>query len=114
MHELGIVKHIIKNVQSAAENEDVTKVYSVTLEVGQVSAILPDIIQSCWKWSTDKIDLLRGAELICEEIQAVTICNACGEQYETLEHGKICPHCSSEDTVLLRGREVNIKELQVA
>jgi hydrogenase nickel incorporation protein HypA/HybF len=56
---------------------------------------------------------MRGCELRCNIIPAVTICNACGKEYPTVEHGKTCPHCGSEDTVLLRGNEVEIKEIEV-
>ena len=40
-------------------------------------------------------------------------CDGCGKEYGTVEHGKICPHCGSENTWLLRGNEVEIKEIEV-
>ncbi len=112
MHELGIVSYIIKQIEGVATKESLSKVYSVTLDVGEVSAILPDIIQSCWKWSTDKTELLKGSELRCNQITAMTICNSCKKEYETVANGKICPYCKSEDTVLLYGQEVSIKEIE--
>ncbi len=58
-------------------------------------------------------DLLRGSELVIEDIPAVTRCNGCGARYGTVEHGRICPACGSENTVLERGQEVMIKEVAV-
>ncbi len=112
MHELGIITHVIKHIEEVAEEEQLEKVYSVTLEIGEVTGVILDIFQSCWKWSTDKVDILRGSALICEEVKAITICNNCGKQYETLAHGKICPYCSDADTELLYGLEMNIKEIE--
>ncbi len=112
MHELGIVSYIIKHVEGVAVKEKLEKVHSVTIEVGEVSGILPDIIQSCWKWSTDKTEVLKGSELRFNQITAMTICNSCKKVYETVANGKICPRCESEDTVLLYGQEVSIKEIE--
>ena len=35
------------------------------------------------------------------------------ERRRTVRYGKICPHCGSENTWLLRGNEVEIKEIEV-
>ena len=45
-------------------------------------------------------------------VPAVTVCNACGKTYGTVEHGRICPYCHSEDTELLRGRELEIRSIE--
>ena len=36
-----------------------------------------------------------------------------GGEYATVEHGRTCPLCGSENTWLLRGNEVEIKEIEV-
>ena len=40
-------------------------------------------------------------------------CDGCGKDYETVPHGRTCPHCGSGETWLLRGNEFNIKEIAV-
>jgi len=47
-----------------------------------------------------------------EPIKAYTKCFDCGEQYETVEHGRICPYCNSEKTYLVVGDEINIKSIE--
>lgn len=47
-------------------------------------------------------------------LPAVTYCEGCGREYPTVEYGRICPHCGSEKTWLLRGNELNIKEITAA
>jgi len=111
MHELGVVFHIIKKLEQTAEENQLTKVSSVTMEFGEVSGIVDSYILDCWRWAADKSDLLRGAEMKIEHLPAVTVCNACGATYETVKFGRTCPECGSGDTVLLTGNEVNIKEL---
>ena len=46
-------------------------------------------------------------------LPAVTWCDNCKQEYETVAHGKICPYCGSEKTWLLKGNELNIKEVEV-
>ncbi len=111
MHELGIVFHIIRSVEGVAEQNGLQSVSSVTLELGEVSGIIPSYLTDCWNWACSKNDLMRGAELVIEEIPAVTFCEACGETYGTVEHGRTCPHCGSERTYLLQGNETTIKEI---
>ena len=48
-----------------------------------------------------------------EILPAVTWCDDCRQEYGTVAHGRICPHCGSEKTWLLKGNELNIKEIEV-
>ena len=112
MHELGVVFHIIKGVEKAAADHRLTEIASVTIELGQVSTVIPHYLTDCWQWAIKKTELLEGAELIIEEIPAVTYCEDCLKTYGTVEYGKICPHCGSQKTYLLQGNEVTIKEIE--
>ena len=112
MHELGIVFNIIKTIEELGEENSLTQVSSVTLEVGEVSTIVPEYLTDLWKWAADKSQLLKGSQLIIEVLTAVTYCENCGKTYSTMEYKKICPYCQSEDTYLLTGNEVNIKEIE--
>ncbi len=41
MHELGIVFHCIKQVNEIAAENHVKKINSVTVEIGEVSTVIP-------------------------------------------------------------------------
>ncbi|MBQ7209907.1 MAG: hydrogenase maturation nickel metallochaperone HypA [Paludibacteraceae bacterium] len=114
MHELGIVFYIIRDVKKVAEENAVRRVAAVVMNIGEVSTIVPEYLTDCWRWAADKEDILRGCELKIETIPALTHCDDCGNDYPTLAHGKTCPQCGSQNTWLLQGREVEIKEIQVA
>ena len=45
MHELGIVFHIIKQVEEVGEENGVSLVSSLTLEIGRVSGVLHDYLE---------------------------------------------------------------------
>lgn len=113
MHELGIVFYIIRDVKKAAEENGVQKVSAVVMRIGEVSTIVPEYLTDCWRWAADREELLKGCELKIEIVPAVTVCGDCGKEYETVKHGKTCPYCKSENTWLVRGNEVEIKEIEV-
>jgi len=113
MHELGVVFHVIKTVENLAKENNVTEIKSVTLEIGEVSTVIEEYLRKCWKWSIEKKStMMQNTELLIEKLEAVTFCESCEQTYRTVDHGKICPHCGSDKTYLLRGNEFNIKEIE--
>ena len=112
MHELGIVFYIIRDVKQAALENAVEHVSAVVMNIGEVSTVVPELLADCWRRAADREPLLQGCELKVQTISAVTRCGDCGEEYETVRYGKICPHCNSNNTWLLQGNEVEIKEIE--
>lgn len=112
MHEMGIVTHLAKSLTEMAEENKVTKYGLVTLEVGEVSGIMTDYFVDCWNYFKVKYPLLLECELRLETIPAVTFCESCKQEYETVKYGRICPYCGSEETYLVKGDECVIKEVE--
>lgn len=113
MHELGVVFYVVRDVKEVAEQNQVEKVSAVTLQIGEVSGILHDYLTDCWNWARKKEPVMQEAELRIETLKAVTFCEGCRQEYPTVQHGKVCPRCGSENTYLLRGNEFLIKEIEV-
>lgn len=114
MHELGIVFHVIRTVERVGAENELTRVASVTLDVGEVSGAIPRELVSCWDWAVQKSALLRGAALRIETQSAVTHCDGCGQDYPTVAYGRTCPHCGSGETWLKEGSEISIREIEGA
>lgn len=112
MHELGIVFYIIKDVKEVAAQNGCLHVSKVIMDIGEVSTVIPDYLKDCWRWAADKEEILKGCELVVNVTPAVTFCEDCKGEYPTVAHGKTCPHCGSANTYLLRGNEVEIREIE--
>ena len=112
MHELGTVVYVIREVEQVVEENNLTKVASVTLEIGEVSGIIPYYLTDCWQWAIQKSQYLKEAQLKIETIPAVTFCEDCKQTFPTVKYAKICPYCKSEHTYLVTGNEYNIKEIE--
>ncbi len=113
MHELGVVFYVVRDVKQVAQENRVNRVASVTLQIGEVTGILHDYLTDCWNWARKKEPIMQDAQLIIRQIDAVSVCEDCGQEYPTVQYAKICPHCGSENTFLLRGNEFLIDEIAV-
>lgn len=112
MHELGIIVHVSKSLENIAVENQLTEIGSVTLEIGEVSGIVPDYLTDCWEYYRKKNSLIEKAEMKIEMLPAVTQCESCRETYETVKYGRQCPHCGGYETYLITGNECNIKEIE--
>ncbi len=108
MHELGITQSI---VVIAAERAAGRKVTRVTLEIGSLSAVMPDAIRFCFDVVT-KGSVIEGAVIDIVEIPARAKCKDCGTEV-TLATVVMRCSCGSQRLELLSGEEFNIKSMDV-
>ena len=113
MHELGVVFKVIDNLKEVAAENGIGKISRVTIGLGEVSTVIPEYLEDCFKWAKKKTPLVEACELEIETIAAISFCEDCGKTYPTVEFAKICPYCQSEHTYLVQGNEFVIKEIEV-
>ena len=63
MHELGTIVYVIDTVEKIAAENKLAEVASVTLEVGEVSGIVPSYLADFWLYARKKSELLKETEL---------------------------------------------------
>lgn len=116
MHEMGVVLNIVRSAEQAAAVNNIKKIKRLTLEVGELTGVIPRYVHACWPAATENT-ILDGAELIIEEIKGIVTCGHCHSDYIILENLKsdypICPKCGSERWNVKSGREVMIKDIGV-
>jgi hydrogenase nickel incorporation protein HypA/HybF len=108
MHELGITQNIIAIVSENAQGQ---KVKRVLLEVGKLSAIMPDAIKFCFDICA-KDTIVEGALLEIIEIPGMAKCRQCDSIIHLEKPFGIC-QCGSVQLELITGEELNIKEIEV-
>ena len=109
---MGIVLHLAKTIQKTAEEQNIVKIGKVTLQVGEVSGIMTDLFTDCWNYFKVRNEVIKDSELVLETIPAVTFCDNCKKEYETVKHGRQCPYCGSYETWLVKGNECIIKNIE--
>ncbi|PHS18279.1 MAG: hydrogenase maturation nickel metallochaperone HypA [Kangiella sp.] len=108
MHELGITRNIVSIVSEHAKGK---KVKRVSLDIGKLSAILPESIRFCFDICS-KDTVLENAELRINEIQGIAKCKICSNEFEIEQLFGRCV-CGSNDIECINGEEMKIKEMEM-
>lgn len=106
MHELSIIRNIVAIVCERANGAKVTQ---VTLEVGKLSAVIPDAIRFCFDVVAQGT-VLEGARLEVIEVPGRGRCRVCGLDVELRQLVERCA-CGSSDLDRLTGEELTIKQM---
>jgi hydrogenase nickel incorporation protein HypA/HybF len=106
MHELSLTRHIVAIVSERANGAKVTQ---VTLEIGKLSAVLPDAIRFCFD-VVAKGTLLEGARLEVIEIPGRGRCRDCGRDVHLHHLIERCT-CGSSDLERMAGEELTITQM---
>ena len=110
MHELGIMFHIAETVLGIAEENGLTEVDTIVLEVGALSPVVPKYLHDCFPAAVDGT-MLENTKLKVETIPATGRCVNCAATYNVIQNRKVCPGCGGTKYELLSGTEFNIKEI---
>ncbi|MEG1633528.1 MAG: hydrogenase maturation nickel metallochaperone HypA [Oscillospiraceae bacterium] len=102
----------IKSVLEFAEENEIHKIDTVVLEIGELSLVIPEYMEDSYHAAV-KGTLLEDSKLKIELIPGNCVCLGCGRAYNLLEHKGVCPKCGSGEKDILSGQEFNIKELLV-
>lgn len=110
MHEVGVVIEIVKTVEDLAIKNGLTKIDTLVLQIGELSAMIPKYIEACYPMAVDGT-MLQDTKLKIEILPGNGICKKCSKVFNLLDSDKKCPKCESKEWTLLSGREFMIKEI---
>jgi hydrogenase nickel incorporation protein HypA/HybF len=108
MHELGITQSIVAIICEHAQGR---KVQRILLEIGKLSAIMPDAIRFCFDICSQGT-VLENAILEIKEIPGLASCDRCGSQILLEKPFGKCK-CGNFELHLITGEELKIKEIDI-
>jgi len=115
MHELAVTESILSIVIKHAAKNQVKKVLSIGLKIGELTDLVDEWIQHYFDYLS-KDTIAEGAMLNIERSPVVFQCADCNKAFPVSlkESGKIvCSHCNSTGVTLVSGREFFIKHIEV-
>lgn len=110
MHELSVCFEVIKTLQELVAENELTEVQSVTLEIGELSSMIPKYMQECFPAAVDGT-MFEQTKLEIEVIPGLGKCKSCSHMYQLLPVDGVCPQCGTKDFELISGKEFTIKEI---
>lgn len=115
MHELPVTERILDVVLSHAQKNNVQKIVSISLRVGELSDLEDEWIQHYFSYLA-KESVAAEAKLKIERVPVVMACNNCSHsfQIDIKEMKEIeCPECKSKTCTIVSGKEYYIKDMEV-
>ncbi len=113
MHELGVLSEVIRTITELADAQNIEKVDSVVLEVGELCGMVPMYIENCYPAVTFNKPRFVDSTLEIVVVPGEAKCQDCGEVFNVVKHEGYCPKCKSFEKDVISGLEFMIKEIRV-
>jgi hydrogenase nickel incorporation protein HypA/HybF len=116
MHEMGVVINMLQSLERAAKQNNVTAIASVSIELGEMTGVVPQYLLNCWPAAVDGT-VCHRSELYIKEVRALANCHECNGDYllmdNLVDETPTCPHCGSTRWHLKEGDQLVITEIAV-
>jgi hydrogenase nickel incorporation protein HypA/HybF len=110
MHEFSLAQNIIEIAEETVKKNKLKQVTVLLLEIGTLSGVeLPALDMALESLTPGSI--LDGTEIKKEIVQAVAICNHCGNEYTPEDYLSLCPKCGSYGSEVVKGKELRVKSI---
>lgn len=110
MHEIGLVRQVVRTVTDYAEKNGVTEISEIVLQIGELSMVVPAYVEEVYPLVVKGTALERAA-LRIETVPGMAECDECDEIFNVVEHKGYCPSCGSFEKTVLSGLDFVIKEI---
>jgi len=116
MHELPIIKNVLKIVLDSAHAENAKQVKTVALAVGEMHDLIPELVEKYFAY-VSRGTIAEGAELVIKMLPVICVCNSCGEHIivhmRRGERTEACPACGGESLAVISGDELAIDNIEI-
>ncbi len=113
MHELGLCDALLRMVKDVAVKEELTSVQKITLEIGELSGVVPAYMSDCWTAVTDGTEY-EHTELAIETVPGIARCLDCEEEFRIDLNSMRCPFCKGDKLMPISGNDMTLKEIEAS
>lgn len=112
MHEMSIAESILDIVRETLRNNEQGKLLSVTVEIGELTAVIPESLDFCFQALVEETPY-KGAKLVIKNVPLKGKCVKCKKDFPIKNYAFICPFCESLEVQVTGGQELKVTELEV-
>ena len=112
MHEMGIADAIVKTVDRIAKEAGAAGVRSVTVELGDLSGVVPRFLADCWEAVAAGTEY-ENTELKLHSVPATALCLDCERTFVASIDALRCPNCGGVKLKPLSGQSLTIAEIEI-
>lgn len=112
MHEIGVVRSMVKTVTDFAGQNDIKEVAEIVLDIGELSLVIPKYVEDIYPVVVEDT-WLKDTKLVINVIPGMAECDECNELFNVIEHEGYCPNCDSFEKTILSGKDFLIREIHI-
>lgn len=112
MHELSVCQGLMRQVQQVAQENEATAVTRISLQVGALSGVEPDLLRQAYRIAREGT-LAEDAELVVETGPTRVRCRECGSSGQVPPNRLVCPHCGDWRVQVTEGEELLLMSLEL-
>ncbi len=112
MHEIGIVRQMVRTVTAFAEENGIREIREVVVDCGELSLVIPEYVEELYPVAV-KGSILENAKLNIQMVPGLAECEECDEIFNVVENKGWCPNCGSFEKTVLSGKDFSIREIIV-
>lgn len=114
MHEISLVQGLFDQLARLAKENNMTKVVSVTMQIGPLSGVVEDSFTFGFDILSRENDLMREAELIIETSTVDYRCITCNSVVTAAaEKPESCPKCAETFLMPEGGDELILQKVEM-
>jgi len=122
MHDLYISRLIAQEVIKRAKREGASRVLEVRIKIGNFTHLNPEQLDF-WLKEFFRSTLAQEAKILIKKVPTIILCRKCGYKSK-LENADVyfpyfslpflqCPHCGSNNTELVSGKECLLERIKI-
>lgn len=112
MHEIGILRQLVRTVTDFAAENGVSEIREVVVDCGELSLVIPEYLEELYPVAA-RDSILENARLTVCMVPGFAECEECDEIFNVIEHKGYCPNCGSFEKTVLSGKDLTIREIVV-
>ena len=100
MHEIGVVRSMLRTVEDFARENGIDKVVTIVVEIGDLSMIVPKYVEEIYS-------------AVVRDTPFEGVCRDCRRAFPIVKYEGYCPRCGKRNADIISGRDFIIKEIVV-
>ena len=110
MHEIGVVRSMLKTIDDFCEANNVNQVEEIILDIGELSLVIPKYVEDIYGPLVEGTKY-ANTKLVINEVPGLAECDDCDEIFNVVENKGYCPNCGSFEKTVLSGENFTIREI---
>ena len=110
MHEQSLVRQLLRQVQTIAEEYPTCQVKSIRVRVGEFSGVEPELLANAYSLLVADTSFEK-AQLVVNRARLEAVCGLCESDFRIKRFTFQCPNCGSRELSIVGGEELLLESI---